>query len=112
MFDGLQGKLQDVFRQMKGEGKVTEESLDAALRQIRLALLEADVHFRVVKPFVARVRERALGQEVLKSLTPAQQVVKIVPTRHDCICTPKGLHVSLDRRRRLFGARKAQNPKK
>jgi signal recognition particle subunit SRP54 len=78
MFDGLQGKLQDVFRQMKGEGKVTEESLDAALRQIRLALLEADVHFRVVKPFVARVRERALGQEVLKSLTPAQQVVKIV----------------------------------
>lgn len=78
MFDGLQGKLQDVFRQMKGEGKVTEESLDAALRQIRLALLEADVHFRVVKPFVTRVRERAIGQEVLKSLTPAQQVVKIV----------------------------------
>ena len=78
MFDGLQGKLQDVFRQLKGEGKITEESLDAALRQIRLALLEADVHVRVVRPFVTRVRERALGQDVLSSLTPAQQVVKIV----------------------------------
>jgi signal recognition particle subunit SRP54 len=78
MFDGLQGKLQDVFRQLRGEGRITEETLDAALRQIRLALLEADVHIRVVRPFVARVRERALGQDVLGSLTPAQQVVKIV----------------------------------
>jgi signal recognition particle subunit SRP54 len=78
MFDGLQTKLQGVFRQIKGEGKVTEESLNAALRQIRLALLEADVHFRVVKPFIARVRERAMGREVLESLTAAQQVVKIV----------------------------------
>jgi signal recognition particle subunit SRP54 len=78
MFEGLQTKLQDVFRQIKGEGRVTEETLEAALRQIRLALLEADVHFRVVKPFIGRVRERALGQEVLQSLTPAQQVVKIV----------------------------------
>jgi len=78
MFDGLQTKLQDVFRQIKGQGKVTEEGLQAALREIRLALLEADVHFRVVKPFIARLRERALGQEVLESLTPAQQVVKIV----------------------------------
>ncbi|MEM7483200.1 MAG: signal recognition particle protein [Acidobacteriota bacterium] len=78
MFDGLQGKLQDVFRQLKGEGKITEDALNSALRQIRLALLEADVHIRVVRPFVERVRERALGQEVLSSLTPAQQVVKIV----------------------------------
>ncbi len=78
MFDGLQNKLQDVFRQIKGEGKITEARLDAALRQIRLALLEADVHFRVVKPFIARIREQALGQDVLQSLTPAQQVVKIV----------------------------------
>ncbi len=61
MFDGLQNKLQDVFRQLKGEGKITPEALEAALRQIRLALLEADVHLRVVKPFVERVRERALG---------------------------------------------------
>jgi len=78
MFDGLQTKLQDVFRNLKGEGTVSPEALAAALRQIRLALLEADVHIRVVKPFVERVRERATGQEVLSSLTPAQQVVKVV----------------------------------
>lgn len=78
MFDGLQGKLQDVFRRLKGEGRVSEEVLEAALREIRLALLEADVHFRVVKAFVERLRARALGQDVLESLTPAQQVVKIV----------------------------------
>jgi signal recognition particle subunit SRP54 len=78
MFDGLQNKLQEVFRQLKGEGKISSEALDAALRQIRLALLEADVHIRVVKPFVERIRERALGAEVMESLSPAQQVVKIV----------------------------------
>ena len=78
MFDGLQNKLQDVFRRLKGEGKVSKEVLDAALRQIRLALLEADVNVRVVKSFVARVRENAEGQKVLQSLTPAQQVIKIV----------------------------------
>lgn len=78
MFDGLQGKLQDVFRRLRGEGRVSEEVLDQALREIRLALLEADVHFRVVKSFVQRLRERALGEAVLESLSPAQQVVKIV----------------------------------
>ncbi|MGB3562749.1 MAG: signal recognition particle protein [Thermoanaerobaculia bacterium] len=78
MFDGLQTKLQDVFRRLKGEGRVSEEILQGAMREIRLALLEADVHFKVVKTFVARVRERALGQDVLDSLTPAQQVIKIV----------------------------------
>ena len=78
MFDGLQTKLQDVFRRLKGEGRVSEEILQGAMREIRLALLEADVHFKVVKTFVGRVRERALGQDVLDSLTPAQQVIKIV----------------------------------
>ncbi|MCZ6726816.1 MAG: signal recognition particle protein [Acidobacteria bacterium] len=78
MFDGLQDRLQGVFRRLKGEGRVSEEVLKRALREIRLALLEADVHFRVVKPFIARVSERALGQDVLESLTPAQQVIKIV----------------------------------
>ena len=78
MFDGLQNKLQDVFRRLKGEGTVSREALDAALRQIRLALLEADVNFRVVKSFIARIRERAEGAKVLESLTPAQQVIKIV----------------------------------
>jgi signal recognition particle subunit SRP54 len=78
MFDGLQHKLQGVFSQLRGEGRINEANLDDALRQIRLALLEADVHYRVVKPLVARIREQALGQEVWKSLTAAQQVVKIV----------------------------------
>ncbi len=78
MFDGLNNKLQDVFKRLKGEGRVSEEILDEALREIRIALLEADVHFRVVKSFVKRLRERAIGQDVLGSLTPAQQVIKIV----------------------------------
>ncbi len=78
MFDGLQNKLQEVFRNLRGEGKISEEVLQGALRQIRLALLEADVHIRVVKPFVERIRERALGAEVMESLSPSQQVVKIV----------------------------------
>jgi signal recognition particle subunit SRP54 len=78
LFEGLTPKLQDVFRRLKGEGRVSEEILQAAMREIRLALLEADVHFKVVKSFVARVREQALGEDVLESLTPAQQVIKIV----------------------------------
>jgi signal recognition particle subunit SRP54 len=78
MFDGLQDKLQGVFRQLKGEGRVSEQVLDQALREIRLALLEADVHFRVVKSFISRLKERALGEQVLESLSPAQQVVKII----------------------------------
>src|SRR5260370_10152450 len=76
--DLLQAKLQDVFHQLRGEGKITPEALQAAMRQIRLVLLEADVQIRVVKPFVERVRERALGAEVMESLTPAQQVIKVV----------------------------------
>jgi signal recognition particle subunit SRP54 len=98
MFDGLQDKLQEVFRQLKGEGKVTPEALDAALRQIRMALLEADVHLRVVKPFIDRVRERALGQEVLESLTPAQQVVKIVRDELSSLLGEEGTELRLDGR--------------
>ena len=98
MFDGLQDKLQEVFRTLKGEGKVTPEALDAALRQIRVALLEADVHFRVVKPFIERVRERALGQEVLESLTPAQQVVKIVRDELSALLGEEGTELRLDGR--------------
>lgn len=78
MFDGLQGKLQNTFRRLKGEGRISEEILQEALREIRLALLEADVHFRVVKAFVGRLRERAIDQDVLESLTPDQQIIKIV----------------------------------
>ena len=78
MFDSLSNRLQDVFRSLRGEARLTEATVDAALREIRLALLEADVNFKVVKAFVDRVRERATGQDVLRSLTPAQQVVRIV----------------------------------
>ena len=78
MFDALSSRLQDVFRSIRGEGRLTEETVEAGLREIRMALLEADVNFKVVKAFIDRVRERALDQEVLRSLTPAQQVVRIV----------------------------------
>jgi signal recognition particle subunit SRP54 len=98
MFDGLQNKLQDVFRQLKGEGKVTPEALQSALRQIRLALLEADVHIRVVKPFLDRVRERASGQEVLDSLSPAQQVVKVVRDELVSLLGVEGTELQLDGR--------------
>ncbi|HEX3527101.1 MAG TPA: signal recognition particle protein [Thermoanaerobaculia bacterium] len=98
MFEGLQGKLQDVFQKLKGEGKVTPEALDAALRQIRLALLEADVHLRVVKPFTERVRERSLGTEVLESLTPAQQVVKVVRDELQSLLGDEGTELRVDGR--------------
>ncbi len=78
MFENLSDKLQGVFSQLSNRGKLSEADVDAALREVRLALLEADVNFKVVKDFIKRVRERAVGAEVMKSLTPAQQVVKIV----------------------------------
>jgi signal recognition particle subunit SRP54 len=78
LFDRLTERLDDVFRQLRGQGRITERALDESLREIRRALLEADVNFRVAKDFLARIRERALGQEVMKSLTPGQQVIKIV----------------------------------
>jgi signal recognition particle subunit SRP54 len=78
MFESLSTRLQDVFKSLRGEARLTEASVDAALREIRLALLEADVNFRVVKAFIERVRVKAVGDEVLKSLTPAQHVVRIV----------------------------------
>ena len=78
MFESLQDKLQGIFRQLSSRGKLSEADVDAALREVRLALLEADVNFKVVKDFIGRVRERAVGTEVMRSLTPAQQVVKIV----------------------------------
>jgi signal recognition particle subunit SRP54 len=78
MFDALSEKLQRVVRNLRGRGKLTEADVETALREIRMALLEADVHFRVVKQFIERVREKALGQEVWASLSPTQQVIKIV----------------------------------
>jgi len=78
MFEALSDRLQGVFQRLRGKGRVNEEDVSEAMREVRLALLEADVNFKVVKDFVARVREKAIGTEVLESLSPAQQVVKIV----------------------------------
>ncbi len=78
MFDSLSEKLNAVFKKLSGKGKLSEADVDAALREVRLALLEADVNFKVVKDFLTRVRERAVGEEVMRSLSPAQTVIKIV----------------------------------
>jgi len=78
MFESLTSKLEAIFKKLKGKGLLKEEDVDLALKEIRLALLEADVNFKVVKDFVQKIREKAVGKEVLESLTPGQQVVKIV----------------------------------
>jgi len=78
MFEILSDKLSGIFRVLSSRGRLSEKDIDEGLREIRLALLEADVNFRVVKDFTARVRERSLNAEVLQSLTPAQQIIKIV----------------------------------
>jgi len=77
-FEGLSGKLNQVFKKLKSHGKLTEQDVKNAMREVRMALLEADVSYKVVKDFVSKVSERAVGEEVLNSLTPAQQVIKIV----------------------------------
>jgi signal recognition particle subunit SRP54 len=77
LFSQLGDKLQEVFKDLRGHGKISEANVDAALRQIRLALLEADVDFEVAKKFIARVKDKALGEAVLRSITPGQQIVKI-----------------------------------
>ncbi|GAV23677.1 signal recognition particle protein [Carboxydothermus pertinax] len=77
-FENLSSKLQEVFKKLKSKGKLSEDDVNLAMREVRMALLEADVNFQVVKDFIARVKEKAIGQEVLESLTPGQQVIKIV----------------------------------
>src|SRR5213080_4793574 len=77
MFSQLGDKLQDIFKELRGHGTISESNIDAALRQVRLALLEADVDFQVAKNFIGRVRQKALGEAVLRSITPGQQIVKI-----------------------------------
>jgi signal recognition particle subunit SRP54 len=78
MFDNLSEKLQRVFKSMRGEGRLSAENMESALREIRVALLEADVNFRVVKELIANIKEKAMGEEVLTALSPSQQVIKIV----------------------------------
>ena len=77
-FEGLSEKLNGVFKRLKSRGKLTEADVKEAMREVKMALLEADVNYLVVKKFISDVSEKALGDEVLKSLTPAQQVIKIV----------------------------------
>ncbi len=81
MFENLTEKLDGIFRKLKGRGRLDEENIQSALKEIRMALLEADVNFRVVRDFIEDIRKRAVGQEVLDSITPGQQVVKIVHDR-------------------------------
>src|SRR4026208_1734543 len=78
MFDALSDRLRDALSKLSGRGRITEADVDAAMREVRLALLEADVNFRVVKDFVARGRGRAVGQDVLESVNAGQMVIKIV----------------------------------
>ena len=77
-FDGLSSRLQEITRKLKGKARITEDDLKEVLREVKLALLEADVNFKIVKEFIKVIEEKALGQDVLKSLTPGQQVIKIV----------------------------------
>jgi signal recognition particle subunit SRP54 len=91
MFENLSDKLQRVFKNLRGEGRLTVENMEVALREIRVALLEADVHFRVVKQFIEGVKQKAMGEDVLTALSPAQQVVKIV---HEELIKVLGSHQS------------------
>jgi signal recognition particle subunit SRP54 len=91
MFENLSDKLQRVFKNLRGEGKLTAANMEAALREIRVALLEADVHFRVVKQLIENIRQKAMGEEVLTALSPTQQVVKIV---HEELIKILGSHQS------------------
>jgi signal recognition particle subunit SRP54 len=93
MFESLTDKLNNIFKKLSRKGVLTEADVDEALREVRLALLEADVHFKVVKEFIARVREKAIGEQVHKALSPGQQVIKIV---HQELLTTLGQAVSLD----------------
>ena len=78
VFEGFSEKIQGIMKKIRGKSRVTEEDIKAISRELKLALLEADVNFKVVKDFIGKVSEKAMGQDVLKSLTPGQQIVKIV----------------------------------
>src|SRR5882672_10367770 len=78
MFDTLSGKLQNAFRNLRGLGKISEANVSESLREVRLALLDADVNFKVVRDFIERVKTKSLGQEVVQSIHPGQQIIKII----------------------------------
>lgn len=77
-FESLSDKLQNIFKNLRSKGRLTEDDVKAALKEVKIALLEADVSFKVVKDFIKKVQERAVGQDVMSSLTPGQMVIKIV----------------------------------
>lgn len=93
-FEGLTDKLQNVFKNLRGKGRLSEDDVNAALKEVRLALLEADVNFRVVKDFTKSVKERALGQDVLNGLNPAQTVIKIVSEELTAMMGEEGVKIS------------------
>ena len=93
MFESLSDRFEGIFKGLRGKGKLRESDVDEALREIRLALLEADVHFQVVKNFRDRVKERAIGSKVHEALNPAQQIVKIV--HEELIATLGGLDANV-----------------
>ena len=78
MFDELSGKLESVFKRIRGQHRITEENVKEALREVKLALLEADVNFKVVKKFIKEVKNKAVGAEVISKVTPGQQIIKII----------------------------------
>jgi signal recognition particle subunit SRP54 len=103
MFENLSDRLNSIFKKLKGHGKLTEKNIQESLKEVRMALLEADVHYRVVKQLIASIKERAIGREVLASLTPGQQVIKIVNdeltelmgSRHEDLCLSGQIPVSI-----------------
>jgi signal recognition particle subunit SRP54 len=102
MFSQLGDKLQDIFKDLRGHGAISETNVNDALRQVRLALLEADVHFQVAKDFIARIKEKALGQEVLRSVTPGQQIVKIFHDELTNLLGGDAAPVNLDKPARIM----------
>src|SRR5512139_820260 len=95
MFESLSSKLDAVFKKLKGHGKLTEQNIQDALKEVRIALLEADVNFKVVKDFIQSVQGRAIGQDVMASLTPAQQLIKIVKEELTTLMGGEGVGIQL-----------------
>src|SRR5215469_328076 len=102
MFSQLSDKLQEVFKDLRGHGTISESNIDAALRQVRLALLEADVDFQVAKKFIARVKDKALGEAVLRSITPGQQIVKIFHDELSILLGGDAVPLNLDKAGRIL----------
>jgi signal recognition particle subunit SRP54 len=102
MFSLLGAKLQDIFKDLRGHGTISEANIDSALRQVRLALLEADADFQVAKTFIARVRDKALGEAVLRSITPGQQIVKIFHEELTILLGGDAAPLNLDEPRRIL----------